>query len=191
MRPRSVATSCPSCATPCFLIIHRSSVVWAFSPLLGACPRPSGIAAAFLISLLAEFALAESFFGFHWGFRVVVTVRVLRPRCPFRAPAPVSRARHNPLTGRAVMAGAEPPLRGYKPPALAALAPAIHFFSASALSCAQVAMAFPLGAVARGLPLLRPARMPANCRPFLSAGAMNSPSESRCLCVVGLCPPMR
>lgn len=70
------------------------------------------------------------------------------------------------------MAGAVPPLRGYKPPAQAALAPAIHFFSAVALICVQVAMAFPLGAVARGLPLLRPARMPANCRPFLSAIAM-------------------
>lgn len=89
------------------------------------------------------------------------------------------------------MAGAALPLRGDKPPELAALAPALHFFSATALSSGQPARRFPLGAVARGLPALRSVRMPANCRPFLSATATNSPSESACLCVVALCAPMR
>ena len=155
--------------------------------------------------------------GFIKALTVVGAVRVLRPRWPFRPPAPVSRARHNPLTGRAVAAGAVPPLRGYKPPALAALAPAYHFFSAPHKPAhggglPRLARSPQLRFRARGASLalilgdslclhLEPCPRgnsppPANVatlrwRPFLSAGAMNNPSESGYLYVVALRAPMR
>ena len=49
-----------------------------------------------------------------------------------------------------------------------AVAASPRFLSATALSSARAFHAFPLGAVARGLPHSMPARMPADLRPFLS-----------------------
>lgn len=42
--------------------------------------------------------------------------RVLRPRCPCRAPAPVFRVRHDPLSGRAVVGGAPAAPAGVQAP---------------------------------------------------------------------------
>lgn len=67
-----------------------------------------------------------------------------------------------PYRGERLSGARLQPLQGCKPPALAAVAPPLLFFSATALSCAQPARRFPLGAVARGLPALRAARMTAN-----------------------------
>ena len=101
-----------------------------------------------------------------------MAVRVLRPRCPCRAPASVSPMRHYPLSGRAVVGGAYCAPTGVQAPRAGGRRAPSAFFSAPALSCAQPARRFPLGAVARGLPAFRSARMPANRRPFLSATAL-------------------